>query len=142
MKKFLLFVTLLTAWNFSIASASPIGRNDSKRPVINSRLAGTSSSFRAVTPKTNAKTPYLINEISPEVRTTNVTTNSDGTINVPFLYSPTKEDFNLFTVIDNNDDGKTWTYEKKKKALMYRYSVKNHADEFVILPPIKITYTY
>ena len=39
MKKFLLFVTFLTAWNVSMASTEPVGREVSKKHAINSRLS-------------------------------------------------------------------------------------------------------
>lgn len=81
---------------------------------MNGRLSTTNPFIMATATKNSIKTSVLTNDVSPKLQSTNVTTNSDGTINVPFLYSPTKEDFDLFTVIDNNNDGKTWSYEKKK----------------------------
>lgn len=141
MKKFLLFVAFLSAWNVSMAATGPVGRAVSKKHVMNGRLSTTNPFIMATATKNSIKTSVLTNNVGPKLQSTNVTTNSDGTINVPFLYSPTNDDFKSFTVIDNNNDGKTWSYEKKKKALMYRYSVKEQADDYVILPPIKITDT-
>ena len=141
MKKFLLFVAFLSAWNVSMASTGPVGRAVSKKHVMNGRLSATNPFIMGTATKNSIKTSILTNNVGPKMQSTNVTTNSDGTINVPFLYSPTNDDFKSFTVIDNNNDGKTWSYEKKKKALMYRYSVKEQADDYVILPPIKITDT-
>lgn len=141
MKKFLLFVAFLSAWNVSMAATGPVGREVSKKHAINSRLSATNPFIMGAATKNSIKTSILTNNVGPKMQSTNVTTNSDGTINVPFLYSPTNDDFKSFTVIDNNNDGKTWTYEKKKKALMYRYSVKEQANDYVILPPIKITDT-
>ena len=114
MKKFLLFVTFLTAWNVSMASTEPVGREVSKKHAINSRLSATNPFIMGTATKNSIKTSILTNNVGPKMQSTNVTTNSDGTINVPFLYSPTNDDFKSFTVIDNNNDGKTWTFEKKK----------------------------
>lgn len=70
-----------------------------------------------------------------------VTLNADSSVNVPFVFAPTKKDFANFKIVDNNHDERTWQFEAKKKALMYRYSTKQDADDYVILPAVKITET-
>lgn len=140
MKKTVLFAFLLSAFSSSLTLAQGTGlREVVRKHVINANLNGTNLPFAVNQINDNPRLPSLLNSKNPSIRFTDVMTNDDGTINVPFLYSPTADDFELFTVIDNNNDGKTWVYDKKKKALRYRYSVSEQADDYVILPAIKIT---
>ncbi len=46
---------------------------------------------------------------------------------------------NLFTVIDANNDGSTWTWSRfKTKAVTYSYNSKNAADDWLLTPPISL----
>lgn len=45
----------------------------------------------------------------------------------------TQDAFNDFTVLDNNNDGKTWSWSSANSAY-YEYSSSNAADDYLILP--------
>ena len=66
---------------------------------------------------------------------------SDGTalgnaIEPPYFADFTKEDvFNLFTVIDANEDNSTFTYYSEAR---YRYHTSNPGDDWLISPPIHL----
>lgn len=66
---------------------------------------------------------------------------SDGTalgnaIEPPYFADLTNEDvFNLFSVINANNDGSTFTYYSEAR---YRYDTTNSADDWLISPPIHL----
>lgn len=60
-----------------------------------------------------------------------------GAIEVPFLEEFTTN-LGLFTVIDANNDGSTWQWEKSDKCAAYRWSTKNQGDDWLISPPIHL----
>lgn len=72
---------------------------------------------------------------------TSALTISDGTalgnsIEPPYFADFTNEDvFNLFSVIDANEDGSTFTYYSEAR---YRYHSVNAADDWLISPPIHL----
>ncbi|MBQ8760195.1 MAG: choice-of-anchor J domain-containing protein [Bacteroidales bacterium] len=45
----------------------------------------------------------------------------------------------LYTIVDNNNDGKTWKYDASKVALTYQYSSSNIADDYAFTPPLQLT---
>lgn len=48
-----------------------------------------------------------------------------------------KSSLNMFTIIDANHDGSTWTWSQRRtKAVIYTYNDKNAADDWLITPPI------
>lgn len=53
---------------------------------------------------------------------------------VPFSLAPTQEDVSAMTIVDVQNDGRTWSYETGEKALFYRYSTKLDADDYAIIP--------
>lgn len=59
------------------------------------------------------------------------------------LVPPYSEDFSdaktldIFTIIDANEDGKTWK-RSTTGAMSYQYSTKNDADDWLIMPPLKL----
>ena len=63
---------------------------------------------------------------------------SIGTAVVP----PFADDFSntattgLFTIIDANGDGSKWAFSRG--SAQYRYNMKNNADDWLILPPLKL----
>lgn len=67
-------------------------------------------------------------------------TASDATFEIPFTLAPTQADINRMTIIDVAEDGRTWSYEDKEKALFYRYSTKLDADDYAVIP-INVTET-
>lgn len=65
--------------------------------------------------------------------------------NIPFSYNfDDKTKFKLWTVIDNNQDEKTWqlskTFELTPTA-MYSYSSENDGDDWMFTPPLKLENT-
>ncbi len=67
-------------------------------------------------------------------------TSSDATFEIPFTLAPTQADIDRMTIIDVAEDGRTWAYEDKEKAIFYRYSTKLDADDYAVIP-IKVTET-
>lgn len=45
----------------------------------------------------------------------------------------------IYTIIDNNGDNKTWTYDAAKSVLQYTYHTTNNGDDYAITPPIHLT---
>ncbi len=62
-----------------------------------------------------------------------------STYKEPMSILPTVAEAKFFSVIDNNEDGKTWYYSASDKACRYSYHSKNQADDYLILPPVNIT---
>lgn len=62
------------------------------------------------------------------------------------LTPPYEQDFTdknalgLFTVVDVNGDGKTWSYSSG--TVRYSYHMKNQADDWLITPPLKLQQGY
>lgn len=62
-----------------------------------------------------------------------------SSLSVP--YSETFESadaLNLWTIIDVNNDTKTWKYQTSSKSVYYGYSSTKDADDWLITPPIKL----
>ena len=45
----------------------------------------------------------------------------------------------LYTVVDNNLDEKTWTYSASNTAIQYSYNSNNDADDYAMTPPLQLT---
>jgi hypothetical protein len=58
-------------------------------------------------------------------------------IDLPFEMTPTQEEVNMFTIIDANNDGKTWAYRANFKGLVSPSSTKVDCDDWAILPGIR-----
>ena len=56
---------------------------------------------------------------------------------VPY-FDDFNSDISLYTVIDANNDGSTWTWASGYHAARYKYSSKNTADDWLITPPINL----
>ena len=64
-----------------------------------------------------------------------------ATLSAQVLFSTefqTKEDFNAWTVVDANADGKTWTYDEygDPSRVFYTYHDTNAAEDWMISPAI------
>lgn len=46
--------------------------------------------------------------------------------------------FKLFTIVDNNNDGSTWSRNNGMSAAVYKYNSHNAADDWLITPPVKL----
>lgn len=64
----------------------------------------------------------------------------DAALEVPcsFAFNST-DDVVPFTVIDNNADNSTWTFNATAKAMAYKYHASNKADDWLIAPAVKMT---
>ena len=61
-----------------------------------------------------------------------------GEIAAPYSESfDTADAFELYTVIDANNDGKTWTNKATEKAVRAAYNTKKEMDDWMITPGIK-----
>jgi hypothetical protein len=54
------------------------------------------------------------------------------------LSATTEADFNEWTVVDANDDSKTWTFNSSKSAAGYTYSSSNAADDYLISKGVQL----
>lgn len=59
----------------------------------------------------------------------------------PMFLQPTEEEFNLMTVVDANEDGRSWSYNDHRQALEADYSSKIDMDDYIFLPAVEITDT-
>lgn len=58
---------------------------------------------------------------------------------VPYTtYFDTKAEFDLWYVVDANDDGATWTYEEYNRFVRYNYHKYNKADDWLFSAPIRL----
>ena len=58
---------------------------------------------------------------------------------IPFVVSITdEEDFDRFTVIDNNGDGSTWEYSSYPEAAQYHYDWDNDGDDYLVSPALRV----
>lgn len=61
------------------------------------------------------------------------------TLPLPLSMTPTEQESHLFSVIDVNEDNSTWTYDSENNAFMYGYNSDNDANDWLFLPPVKVT---
>lgn len=58
---------------------------------------------------------------------------------VPYsTYFDTQTEFDLWYVIDANDDGSTWTYDSYNRYVHYNYDKYNPADDWLFSAPIRL----
>ena len=60
---------------------------------------------------------------------------------VPVTIEPTAEQAQLFTQIDANSDNKAWTYDATNKCFAINYNFSKPMDDYLFLPPVKVTDT-
>ncbi len=62
---------------------------------------------------------------------------------VPIDFMPTEEEVDLFTVLNANNDSKTWSWSSGTAggAWKYAYHSRNDADDWLFLPPVNLTDT-
>ena len=44
--------------------------------------------------------------------------------------------YNYYTILDENNDRFTWSYDKNTASAYYGYNMYNDADDWLISPPI------
>lgn len=85
---------------------------------------------------------YTVTAFSDELEGETATSNKValGTaFTVPYFESfDTETDFGLFTVIDANDDGKTWSYDSRNLAAKCTYSADRPMNDWLITPPVAL----
>lgn len=60
-------------------------------------------------------------------------------LSIPYSQSfDTQASTDLYTIIDANGDGYTWTYNSSDKLMQYSYNSKNDADDWLITAPLKL----
>lgn len=58
---------------------------------------------------------------------------------IPFANAIQNEDeFAVFTIVDNNNDGISWMYREEEDGAFYPYTNKGCGDDWLITPPIKM----
>lgn len=78
------------------------------------------------------------NEKGPGDKSEVVTVKLIATLNVPYTADLTQpETFDLFTVIDANEDGSTWNWDDTYLT-NYNYSSDNAADDYLVTLPIQL----
>ncbi|RGN49131.1 MULTISPECIES: choice-of-anchor J domain-containing protein [unclassified Bacteroides] len=50
----------------------------------------------------------------------------------------TEEDFNTMTIINANDDARTWQYNESTQIAFYQFNMANGADDWLITPTIQL----
>ena len=58
-------------------------------------------------------------------------------VDVPYTFNLTQDLTDLLTVIDNNNDGKTWSYSSST-GTYYSYSETNNADDYLVSLPVNL----
>ena len=58
-------------------------------------------------------------------------------LNVPYTFDLTQDQTGLFTIIDNNADGKTWSFSSSIGTI-YSYSSTNPGDDYLVSPAFNL----
>ncbi len=58
-------------------------------------------------------------------------------LNVPYTFDLTQDQTGLFTIIDNNEDGKTWSFSSTI-GTTYSYSSTNPGDDYLVSPAFNL----
>lgn len=60
-------------------------------------------------------------------------------INLPYAQTFNNANcIDLYTIVDNNQDDKTWTYDASKSVLQYNYHTSNDADDYAFTPKLQL----
>lgn len=52
----------------------------------------------------------------------------------PFSFTPTAEEFTLFSIVDGNNDGNSWKYFANRDCVYYNSGSSREADEWLLFP--------
>lgn len=111
--------------------------------VVAESLSGTSFS-EEFNPEQLQSVSYAVTPVNHGVEGQSVTSNpvqSGSALMPPFADNlATASSFDLYTVIDANNDAKTWAYYNK--TIRYTANVRAAADDWLILPPMKLEAGY
>ena len=84
---------------------------------------------------------YIVTAITPDGRGVSTQSNAMVVANFGVPYSEsfnTAEAAGLYSIIDNNNDGKTWDYDEDGQRMRYTYGVKSAGDDWLISPGIRL----
>ena len=79
--------------------------------------------------------PYNANGVG--LKSAEVSVKVIATVTVPYVFDFNENLIDLFSVIDNNEDGSTWNWAAGMGAY-YRYSDNNTADDYLVTLPYKL----
>lgn len=98
--------------------------------------AGTLTSVNSLIANTSLEKIYFLEYINDVV----ISREDLSKVNeLPYVNElSTAEAFAEFTVIDANEDGKTWSLDDSEEAAQYTYSSNNKGDDWLISPAIKL----
>ena len=60
-----------------------------------------------------------------------------ATLSVPYTFDLTQDQTELFTIIDNNEDGKTWSFNSSIGTI-YSYDKTNPGDDYLVSPAFNL----
>ena len=83
--------------------------------------------------------PYDVNGNDKGVESEAIDVLAKATVEIPFTadFSNGKT-FDLFSVIDNNEDGSTWGYDADFQAMLYHYDGNNSGDDYLVTLPVHL----
>lgn len=115
--------------------------SDSEGNVVAFDLSDTqcevSKSGSRLTARTYTVTAFTDNEAGLSAQTSRIYFGSR--YKVPYsTYFDTQAEFDLWYVVDANDDGSTWTYEAYNRYVHYNYNKYNAADDWLFSAPIHL----
>ena len=79
--------------------------------------------------------PYNANGIGQKSEEVSVLITA--TLSVPYTFDLTQDQTELFTIIDNNEDGKTWSFNSSIGTI-YSYSSTNPGDDYLVSPAFNL----
>lgn len=79
--------------------------------------------------------PYNVNGIGQKSEEVSVLVTA--ALSVPYTFDLTKDQTGLFTIIDNNEDGKTWSFSSSIGTI-YSYDSTNPGDDYLVSPAFNL----
>lgn len=58
--------------------------------------------------------------------------------NLPVSFAPTAKEAAMFSIINNNNDPRTWEYNATNQSFRIRYNSSEAMDDYLLLPPVMI----
>ena len=63
-----------------------------------------------------------------------------SSISLPYEHAFSSDDcLDLYTIVNDNSDDRTWSYDRNKNSLLYSYSRTLDADDYAFTPPLQLT---
>lgn len=115
---------------------------DSEGTVVAVELTGTSCEVSKSGSRLTARTYSVIamTDGEPGLSATSNRVYFGNRYKVPYsTYFDTQSEFDLWYVMDANDDGSTWNYETYNRYVFYNYHKYNQADDWLFSAPIRLS---